>query len=303
MRWVPCLPVTPASWTTLGFCQDGLSSHPSPLPPYPQEENRQILAQQKPASQADLQDEDVSPLPPNPVVKARHRRGGVSAEVYTEEDAVSYVRKVGPALLAPCSAPPAPRPHCAAPRPRRAAPRPSPRSAPPTGPRPAHAPPQPTPRHAHAAPTPRPRRCCADLPASGGVLAVPAGLRLALHLSELPWGPCRPRFLTLIGWGHGGSPRLAGVGEEPRVCGHGFLASRLHPGGWTPTSEPSGESPPHPGPQSPFLSSGAGLPFARSGAYLVSHCWWPRGPQVPLGPVSPPSAFLQPALLLKIFLK
>ncbi|XDB64732.1 hypothetical protein AB1E18_018038 [Capra hircus] len=60
------------------------------------EENRQILAQQKPASQADLQDEDVSPLPPNPVVKARHRRGGVSAEVYTEEDAVSYVRKVIP---------------------------------------------------------------------------------------------------------------------------------------------------------------------------------------------------------------
>uniref|UniRef100_A0AC11E1Y0 Protein kinase cAMP-dependent type I regulatory subunit beta n=1 Tax=Ovis aries TaxID=9940 RepID=A0AC11E1Y0_SHEEP len=60
------------------------------------EENRQILAQQKPASQADLQDEDVSPLPPNPVVKARHRRGGVSAEVYTEEDAVSYMRKVIP---------------------------------------------------------------------------------------------------------------------------------------------------------------------------------------------------------------
>ncbi|KAB0383351.1 hypothetical protein FD755_005268 [Muntiacus reevesi] len=60
------------------------------------EENRQILAQQKSASQSDLQDEDVSPLPPNPVVKARHRRGGVSAEVYTEEDAVSYVRKVIP---------------------------------------------------------------------------------------------------------------------------------------------------------------------------------------------------------------
>lgn len=32
VRRVPCLPVTPASWTTLGFCQDGLSSHPSPLP-------------------------------------------------------------------------------------------------------------------------------------------------------------------------------------------------------------------------------------------------------------------------------
>ncbi|XP_047635308.1 cAMP-dependent protein kinase type I-beta regulatory subunit isoform X1 [Phacochoerus africanus] len=62
----------------------------------PQEENRQILAQQKSASQSDLYDEEVSPPLPNPVVKARHRRGGVSAEVYTEEDAVSYVRKVIP---------------------------------------------------------------------------------------------------------------------------------------------------------------------------------------------------------------
>lgn len=60
-----------------------------------QEENRQILAQQKSASQSDSHDEEVSPSPPNPVVQARHRRGGVSAEVYTEEDAVSYVRKVG----------------------------------------------------------------------------------------------------------------------------------------------------------------------------------------------------------------
>ncbi|XP_061066125.1 cAMP-dependent protein kinase type I-beta regulatory subunit isoform X3 [Eubalaena glacialis] len=60
------------------------------------EENRQILAQQKPASQSDSHDEEVSPSPPNPVVQARHRRGGVSAEVYTEEDAVSYVRKVIP---------------------------------------------------------------------------------------------------------------------------------------------------------------------------------------------------------------
>ncbi|XP_036864844.1 cAMP-dependent protein kinase type I-beta regulatory subunit isoform X2 [Manis javanica] len=60
------------------------------------EENRQLLAQQKSASQSDLHDEEVSPTPPNPVVKARCRRGGVSAEVYTEEDAVSYVRKVIP---------------------------------------------------------------------------------------------------------------------------------------------------------------------------------------------------------------
>nr|XP_030706932.1 cAMP-dependent protein kinase type I-beta regulatory subunit isoform X1 [Globicephala melas]XP_030706933.1 cAMP-dependent protein kinase type I-beta regulatory subunit isoform X1 [Globicephala melas] len=58
------------------------------------EENRQILAQQKSASQSDSHDEEVSPSPPNPVVQARHRRGGVSAEVYTEEDAVSYVRKI-----------------------------------------------------------------------------------------------------------------------------------------------------------------------------------------------------------------
>lgn len=62
----------------------------------PQEESRQLSAQ-KSASQADSRDEEVSPTLPNPVVKARSRRGGVSAEVYTEEDAVSYVRKVGPA--------------------------------------------------------------------------------------------------------------------------------------------------------------------------------------------------------------
>lgn len=70
----------------------------SPPPPRcrPQEESRQLLAQ-KSASQADSRDEEVSPTLPNPVVKARSRRGGVSAEVYTEEDAVSYVRKVGPA--------------------------------------------------------------------------------------------------------------------------------------------------------------------------------------------------------------
>ncbi|CAO2630300.1 cAMP-dependent protein kinase type I-alpha regulatory subunit (Fragments), partial [Lemmus lemmus] len=45
-------------------------------------------------SQSDSHDEEISPIPPNPVVKARRRRGGVSAEVYTEEDAVSYVRNV-----------------------------------------------------------------------------------------------------------------------------------------------------------------------------------------------------------------
>ncbi|KAF6082597.1 protein kinase cAMP-dependent type I regulatory subunit beta [Phyllostomus discolor] len=59
------------------------------------EENRQISAQ-KSASQSDSHDEEASPTLPNPAVKARCRRGGVSAEVYTEEDAVSYVRKVIP---------------------------------------------------------------------------------------------------------------------------------------------------------------------------------------------------------------
>jgi len=41
----------------------------------------------------DDQDE-VSPTPPHPVPKRRSRRGAVSAEVYTEEDAASYVKKV-----------------------------------------------------------------------------------------------------------------------------------------------------------------------------------------------------------------
>lgn len=55
-----------------------------------------MMARQKSNSQSDSHDEEVSPPLPNPVVKARRRRGGVSAEVYTEEDAVSYVRKVSP---------------------------------------------------------------------------------------------------------------------------------------------------------------------------------------------------------------
>ncbi|XP_053543929.1 cAMP-dependent protein kinase type I-beta regulatory subunit isoform X3 [Ictalurus punctatus] len=59
------------------------------------EESKQFLARQKSNSQSDSHDE-ISPPPLNPVVKARRRRGGVSAEVYTEEDAVSYVRKVIP---------------------------------------------------------------------------------------------------------------------------------------------------------------------------------------------------------------
>uniref|UniRef100_A0A8C7MVI2 Protein kinase cAMP-dependent type I regulatory subunit beta n=1 Tax=Oncorhynchus kisutch TaxID=8019 RepID=A0A8C7MVI2_ONCKI len=51
------------------------------------EESQQILARQKSNSQSDSHDDEVSPPLPNPVVKARRRRGGVSAEVYTEEDA------------------------------------------------------------------------------------------------------------------------------------------------------------------------------------------------------------------------
>ena len=38
--------------------------------------------------------DEVSPTPPQPVPKRRTRRGAVSAEVYTEEDAASYVKKV-----------------------------------------------------------------------------------------------------------------------------------------------------------------------------------------------------------------
>jgi len=38
--------------------------------------------------------DEVSPTPPQPVPKRRSRRGAVSAEVYTEEDAASYVKKV-----------------------------------------------------------------------------------------------------------------------------------------------------------------------------------------------------------------
>uniref|UniRef100_A0A668AFN0 cAMP-dependent protein kinase type I-alpha regulatory subunit n=1 Tax=Myripristis murdjan TaxID=586833 RepID=A0A668AFN0_9TELE len=60
------------------------------------EEAKQIQNQQKAnSSRSDSRDEEVSP-PMNPVVKGRRRRGAFSAEVYTEEDAASYVRKVIP---------------------------------------------------------------------------------------------------------------------------------------------------------------------------------------------------------------
>lgn len=58
-----------------------------------QEETKQILSQQKSGSRSDSREDEISP-PMNPVVKGRRRRGAISAEVYTEEDAASYVRKV-----------------------------------------------------------------------------------------------------------------------------------------------------------------------------------------------------------------
>ncbi len=58
-----------------------------------QEEAKQLLSQQKASSRSDSREDEVSP-PMNPVVKGRRRRGAISAEVYNEEDAASYVRKV-----------------------------------------------------------------------------------------------------------------------------------------------------------------------------------------------------------------
>lgn len=58
------------------------------------------MSQQKGGSRADSREEEISPPPPmNPVVKGRRRRGAISAEVYTEEDAASYVRKVSNLLI------------------------------------------------------------------------------------------------------------------------------------------------------------------------------------------------------------
>ena len=43
---------------------------------------------------SDERDDEVSPIPQHAAPKKRTRRGAVSAEVYTEEDAASYVKKV-----------------------------------------------------------------------------------------------------------------------------------------------------------------------------------------------------------------
>ncbi|PNJ50935.1 PRKAR1A isoform 6 [Pongo abelii] len=57
------------------------------------EEAKQIQNLQKAGTRTDSREDEISPPPPNPVVKGRRRRGAISAEVYTEEDAASYVRK------------------------------------------------------------------------------------------------------------------------------------------------------------------------------------------------------------------
>ncbi|CAJ0952597.1 unnamed protein product [Ranitomeya imitator] len=74
---------------------DGI--HPRVLRELSNEEAKQSLTQQKSGSRSDSREDEISPPPPmNPVVKGRRRRGAISAEVYTEEDAASYVRKVIP---------------------------------------------------------------------------------------------------------------------------------------------------------------------------------------------------------------
>lgn len=62
-----------------------------------QEEAQQMASQQKSRLRSDSREDEVSP-PMNPVVRGRSRRGAISAEVYTEEDAASYVRKVSKSL-------------------------------------------------------------------------------------------------------------------------------------------------------------------------------------------------------------
>ncbi|TKS92311.1 I-alpha regulatory subunit cAMP-dependent protein kinase type [Collichthys lucidus] len=56
------------------------------------EEAHQMASQHKFSMRSDSREDEVSP-PMNPVVRGRSRRGAISAEVYTEEDAASYVRK------------------------------------------------------------------------------------------------------------------------------------------------------------------------------------------------------------------
>lgn len=53
---------------------------------------------------SDERDDDVSITPPHPIAK-RSRRGAVSAEVYKEEDAAQYVKKVGVSRIRAITAP------------------------------------------------------------------------------------------------------------------------------------------------------------------------------------------------------
>ena len=64
-----------------------------------QEEAQKTQAQQQQQAKSDTppsdeRDDEVSPVQQPGPRKARPRRGAVSAEVYTEEDAASYVKKV-----------------------------------------------------------------------------------------------------------------------------------------------------------------------------------------------------------------
>ena len=63
-----------------------------------QEEAQKTQAQQQPAKSdtppSDERDDEVSPIQQPGPRRAWPRRGAVSAEVYTEEDAASYVKKV-----------------------------------------------------------------------------------------------------------------------------------------------------------------------------------------------------------------
>lgn len=78
-----------------------------------------MASQLKSSCRSDSREEEVSP-PMNPVVMGRSRRGAISAEVYTEEDDASYVRKVSgdsakclsPARLPSQPFTPAPIPVC-----------------------------------------------------------------------------------------------------------------------------------------------------------------------------------------------
>ena len=65
-----------------------------------QEEAAFAVSRRRSSSQIEGREDEASAPFPNSAGGERRRRGGVSAEVYTEEDAASYVRKV--TYLSPC---------------------------------------------------------------------------------------------------------------------------------------------------------------------------------------------------------